>query len=148
MALWTIMPDLTSRFYARRVSVFGALAPLLEVDRTGYPDGEVTGFVDERGRSIVVHRGPDTRHAGQFEQQAFIAAPNGPFRGPYRLAPELPGCSLNTGEEREIQPIATSPNAAQAVLYLTCNEPGEREAGRAGAAGGGGGHQYLIRYRA
>jgi hypothetical protein len=137
LALWTISHGLTSRFYASRASVFGSLAPLVEVDRTEFPDEEATGFVDSQGRSIVVHRGPDTRHAGQFEQQAFIAAPNGPFRGPYRLAPELPGCSLNTGEDLDIQPIATSPNTAQAVLYLTCNEPGERE-----------GPQYLIRYKA
>jgi hypothetical protein len=39
------------------------------------------------------------------------------------------------GEDLDIQPIATSPNGAQAVLYLTCATPGERE-----------GPQYLIRY--
>jgi hypothetical protein len=91
---------------------------------------------DERGHgNTLIAR--DARHADQFEQQAFIVAPGGPFKGPYRLAPGFPGCSLNTGEDLDIQPIATSPNAAQAVLYLTCNEPGERE-----------GPQYLIRYKA
>jgi hypothetical protein len=109
LALWTIPHGLSSRFYARRMSVFGGLGPLLQVDQTTFYQQD-TGFVDSQGRSIVVHRGLDARHPGQFEQQAFIADPNGPFKGPYRLAPELPGCSLNTGEEREIQPTATSPN--------------------------------------
>jgi hypothetical protein len=140
LALWTIPHGLSSRFYARRMSVFGGLGPLLQVDQTTFYQQD-TGFVDSQGRSIVVHRGLDARHPGQFEQQAFIADPNGPFKGPYRLAPELPGCSLNTGEEREIQPIATSPNGVRALLYVTCNEPGEREGGRAGS-------QYFIRYKA
>jgi hypothetical protein len=142
MALWTIPRGVTSkrgliqRLYARRMIVFGGLGPLLQVDQTSFYE-DATGFIDSQRRSVVIHRGPDTSHPGQFEQQASIADPNGPFKGPYRLAPGLPGCSLDTGEEREIQPIATSPNAAQAVLYLTCNEPGERE-----------GPQYLIRYGA
>jgi hypothetical protein len=136
LAIWTYVSENTLRehFYAQRGSVFGGFGRRAQVDETEFPDDEATGFIDSRGRSVIIHRGPVPHHPKAFELDAFTAPPHGPFRHTHRIAPSVRDCGLNLEEELDVQPIATSLNG-QAVFYVTCGEGSHQE-----------GSQYLIRY--
>jgi hypothetical protein len=128
LALWTAAGS-TAYVEARRGSVFGGFDNKLQLDATALEDPRPTGFLDARGRSVVIQRSPIAHHPFDFELDALTAQPNGPFGHPHPIAPGLRDCGLNLGE-----PIASNLEG-QAVFYVT----GVEESPQAG-------NQYLIRY--
>jgi hypothetical protein len=135
LAIWTYDHGDVEHYFARRGSVSGSLGRTMEVERTRPPVVNVlSGFIDARGRSLIIHRGPAVHRREAFELDALSDQPGRPFGRRVRIAPGLQDCGLNLGEEVYAPPIASSPNG-RAVFYVTCTDQEGQYAS-----------QYLIRY--
>jgi hypothetical protein len=112
--------------YVQRGSVSGRFGAPQALGFGSHPQA----FVDSHGDSVIIYRRPALHNQNTYEIVAVTARSGHRFGSPRPLAPHLKGCELDNGDEKDQQPIATSP-AGYAVLYITCEE---------GAA------QYLIHY--
>ncbi len=137
LAAWTYTSEkhaFTRYLKARRGSLFGGFEPPTQLDRSPFLEDQTSGFIDARGRSVILQQAPASDHRGGYELEAFAAPLGRPFAGPLRIAPSLRDCSLDVAEKADPHPIATSPDG-RAILLATCEE-GSHQRGR----------QYVIRY--
>jgi hypothetical protein len=130
LAIFNHKPGENQHLEALRGSVFADLGAPAQVDETPYSDNKLNGFVDSRGRSVIVHPAPVPNHPTEFELVAFSAQSDRPFGATQRIAPALANYGLGGAAE----PIATSPHG-DAVFDVTDDEEGEQRR-----------RQYLIRY--
>jgi hypothetical protein len=90
-----------------------------------------TGFIDSRGRAVVIYIRPRTRSAPEA-LLATVAEPGQRFAAPQPLAPGLGHCQLEHQEAFDPPPPAISRDG-HAEIVITCETP----AGR---------NEYVVRY--